>query len=101
MVYRCEECEYTMCQTCHFKLLHKDQKGTCEEVATFITQTFDLIAMPLTEGERLPVDLFEIKSLIQQRLPENISSTKDNHEVHYLNFYLRHITALANGRYKH
>jgi hypothetical protein len=55
--------------------------------------------MPLTLGEKLPVEIFDIKKLIQKRLPEYVSNHEGNNKEYFLNYYLRYVSALKRGRY--
>jgi len=59
----------------------------------------DLIAKPLTNGYKLPLQLLQIKNLIHGRLPDELTSQKHNAQPWYLNFYLRYVKVLKDERY--
>ena len=53
-----------MCESCRFKILYKHKYGSPQKVAKFIARTCDIIAKPLPYGDKLDVQIFEVKHLI-------------------------------------
>ena len=88
-----------MCEECRFDIIYGSKNCTPTDVARFIAKTLDRIAKPLTNGQKLPLQLLQIKNLIHGRLPDEITPQKHNTQPCYLNFYLRYTKALKDERY--